>query len=65
MQIRDADLAIRSSDPVVDPEHSAHIPQVRNATSPILDTILVHVDGAALIHPFSTCALYSNPKVRD
>ena len=42
---------------MVEPAPAAPVLQVRNATSPILDTILVHVDGAALIHPFSTCAL--------
>ena len=38
--------------------------QVRGATPPLLDTLLSHVDHAALIPPLANCALYANPKAR-
>jgi len=39
-------------------------PQVRAISPGVFDTLMAEVDHAALIQPFSSCALYSPPKAR-
>jgi len=39
--------------------------QVRNATPPVLDALVEHVDAAALLPTFANCALYAVPKARS
>jgi len=38
--------------------------QVRSLTPSVLDTLMLHVDGAALVHPCANCTLYASPKAR-